>query len=65
MTRAGSKSKQQRPQRANEGAPLDRSPIVVSPEAYAEFVKRLNQPAKANERLRRTMRAAVPWKSTP
>jgi len=48
--------------RAAEDALLDRALIVVSPKAYAEFVARLDAPAKPNERLRRTMRAPTPWK---
>jgi uncharacterized protein (DUF1778 family) len=49
--------------RAAEDALLDRALIAVSPKAYAEFLARLEAPAKPNERLRRTMRAAVPWKT--
>ncbi len=49
--------------RAAEDALLDRALISVSPQAYAEFVKRLDAPAKPNARLRRTMRAPTPWKS--
>ncbi|MGD0865251.1 MAG: DUF1778 domain-containing protein [Rhizomicrobium sp.] len=47
--------------RAAEEALLDRSVIAVSPQAYAEFLKRLDAPAQPNERLRRTMRKAAPW----
>jgi uncharacterized protein (DUF1778 family) len=49
--------------RAAEDAILDRTLISASPKAYAEFLSRLDAPAKPNERLRRTMRAAVPWKA--
>jgi uncharacterized protein (DUF1778 family) len=48
--------------RAAEDALLDRALIAVSPKAYAEFLARLDAPAKPNERLRRTMRAPTPWK---
>lgn len=48
--------------RAAEDALLDRALISVSPKAYAEFVKRLDAPAKPNERLRKTMKKAPPWK---
>ncbi|HKQ67892.1 MAG TPA: DUF1778 domain-containing protein [Polyangiaceae bacterium] len=48
--------------RAAEDALLDRALIAVSPKAYAEFLVRLDAPAKPNERLRRTMRAPAPWK---
>ena len=49
--------------RAAEDALVDRALILVNPRAYAEFVARLDAPAKPNERLRRTMRAQVPWKT--
>jgi uncharacterized protein (DUF1778 family) len=49
--------------RAAEDAVLDRTLIAVSGSAYTEFVKRLDAPAKPNDRLRRTMKAPVPWKS--
>ena len=49
--------------RAAEETLLDRALMVVSPEAYEEFVRRLEQPARPNARLRRTMRAKAPWKS--
>jgi len=48
--------------RAAEDTLLDRTLIAVSGTAYAEFVKRLDAPAKSNDRLSRTMRAPVPWK---
>jgi uncharacterized protein (DUF1778 family) len=48
--------------RAAEDALLDRTLIAVTGSAYAEFLKRLDAPAKPNERLRRTMKAPVPWK---
>ena len=47
--------------RAAEEALLDRAVMSVSPEAYAEFLKRLDAPAQPNERLRRTMQATPPW----
>lgn len=49
--------------RAAEEALLDRALMVVSPEAYAEFVKRLDRPAQPNDRLRRTMQTTAPWKT--
>lgn len=48
--------------RAAEDTLLDRVLISVSPKAYAEFLARLDAPARPNERLRRTMRAPTPWK---
>lgn len=50
--------------RAAEEALLDRALMVVSPEAYGEFLKRLERPAQPNERLRRTMRSKAPWQTT-
>ena len=49
--------------RAAESTLLDRALIVVSPGAYAEFVARLDEPARPNERLRRTMKALEPWRT--
>ena len=49
--------------RAAEEAFLDRALMVVSPEAYGEFLKRLDRPAQPNERLRQTMRNEAPWKT--
>lgn len=49
--------------RAAEDALLDRALISVSPKAYAEFLARLDAPARPNERLSRTMRAPSPWKT--
>lgn len=47
--------------RAAEEALLDRALMVVSPEAYGEFLQRLDRPAQPNDRLRRTMRNKAPW----
>jgi uncharacterized protein (DUF1778 family) len=47
--------------RAAEDALLDRTLFTVSPEAYAEFVKRLDAPPRPNERLRRTMKVKARW----
>lgn len=49
--------------RAAEEALLDRALVVVSPEAYAEFLKRLDRPAQPNERLQRTMQSKAPWRT--
>ena len=46
---------------AAENALLDRTMLLVSAEAYAEFLTRLDAPAQPNERLRRTMQAPTPW----
>ena len=47
--------------RAAEEALLDRAVLSVSPEAYVEFLARLDAPPQANERLRKTMQAQAPW----
>ena len=46
---------------AAEDALLDQALISVSPNAYAEFLKRLDMPPSPNARLRRTMQTAAPW----
>ena len=48
--------------RAAEDALLDQGLISVGAKAYTEFIARLDAPARPNERLRRTMRKAPPWK---
>ena len=47
--------------RAAEDTLLDRAMVSVSPDAYAEFVKRLDAPPQPNERLGRAMRTPAPW----
>lgn len=47
--------------RAAEEALLDRTVFTVSPEAYAAFLARLDEPPQPNDRLRRTMQTAAPW----
>ncbi|RJF89949.1 DUF1778 domain-containing protein [Oleomonas cavernae] len=47
--------------RAAEEALLDRTALTASPEAYAEFLKRLDAPPQPNERLERTMKTPAPW----
>ena len=47
--------------RAAEEALLDRAIMSVSPEAYADFLARLEAPPQPNERLRRTMQTPPPW----
>jgi uncharacterized protein (DUF1778 family) len=46
---------------AAEDTLLDRTLFTVAPEAYAEFLARLDAPPQPNERLRRTMRTRAPW----
>ncbi|MGH7074362.1 MAG: DUF1778 domain-containing protein [Stellaceae bacterium] len=46
---------------AAEEALLDRTMFAVSPEAYARFLARLDEPPKPNDRLRRTMQIVPPW----
>jgi uncharacterized protein (DUF1778 family) len=50
--------------RAAEETLLDRALMVVGPAGYREFLKRLEGPARPNDRLRRTMRSEPPWRST-
>ena len=47
--------------RAAEDTLLDRTVFTVSPEAYAEFLARLDAPPQPSARLRRTMRTPAPW----
>ena len=49
--------------RAAEEALLDRALMVVSPQAYDAFLQRLEQPARPNDRLQRTMQATAPWRA--
>lgn len=46
---------------AAEDALLDRTVFTASPEAYAAFLARLDEPPKPNARLRRTMQTTPPW----
>ena len=48
-------------QQAAEDALLDQALIQVSPEAYAEFVARLDRPAAPNARLQKTLQTPAPW----
>lgn len=47
--------------RAAEEAILDRTVFAVSPEAYAEFLARLDAPPQPNERLRKALQTPAPW----
>lgn len=47
--------------RAAEETLLDQAVLSVSPEAYADFLARLDAPTAPNERLRRTMQSPTPW----
>jgi uncharacterized protein (DUF1778 family) len=47
--------------RAAEETLLDRTVLSVSPEAFAEFLARLDAPPKPNARLRKTMKTPAPW----
>jgi uncharacterized protein (DUF1778 family) len=46
---------------AAEETLLDQALIRVSPEAYAEFVVRLDRPAAPNTRLQKTLKTLAPW----
>lgn len=43
---------------------LDQMCIVTSRETYSEFLTRLAQPGRPNERLRNTMQTPAPWYKT-
>lgn len=46
---------------AAEETLLEQAVIMASPEAYAEFLARLDMPPQPNERLRKTMQTPAPW----
>ena len=48
--------------RAAEEALLDRTLVLVGPAKFEKFLALLEAPAKPNARLRRTMKAAPPWR---
>jgi uncharacterized protein (DUF1778 family) len=48
--------------RAAEEALLDRTLFIVGPDAYSEFLARLDAPPKPNARLDRSLRTPPPWK---
>ena len=47
--------------RAAEDTLLDRTVFTVSPEAYRQFLARLDAPSKPNKRLLKTMQTRAPW----
>jgi len=47
--------------RAAEDALLERTVFSVSPEAYAQFLARLDAPPQPNDRLRRALATKAPW----
>lgn len=46
---------------AAEETLLDQVLISASPEAYADFLARLDAPPAVNDRLRKTMQTPAPW----
>ncbi len=46
---------------AAEEALLSQVVLTVSPEAYAQFLARLDEQPDPNERLRKTMQTPAPW----
>lgn len=46
---------------AAEETLLDQALLVASPEAYAEFVSRLDRAPASNPRLVKTMQTPAPW----
>lgn len=47
--------------RAAEEAILDHTVFTVTPEAYAEFLARLDAAPQPNERLRKALQTPAPW----
>jgi len=47
--------------RAAQETLLDRALFVVSPQAYRQFVARLDAPPRPNKRLRKTIQTPSPW----
>lgn len=48
-------------ERRAEEVLLDRAVFTVSPEAYAEYLAKLDAPAQPNPRLKQTMLTKAPW----
>lgn len=48
-------------ERRAEEVLLDQTVFTVSPEVHAEFLARLDEPARPNERLIKTMTTNAPW----
>lgn len=46
---------------AAEEALLDQALLVASPEAYAEFLSRLDRSPAPNSRLKKTLQTPAPW----
>lgn len=47
--------------RAAEDTLLDRTVFTVTPEAYRQFLARLDAPPKPNKRLLKSMQTPAPW----
>ena len=47
--------------RAAEEALLEQLVMTASPQAYEEFLARLDMAPQANDRLRKTMQTPAPW----
>lgn len=50
---------------AAEEALLDQALLVASPEAYAEFLSRLERSPAPNARLKKTLQTPAPWDQDP
>ena len=46
---------------AAEDALLDQVIMAVTPQAYAQFLTRLDMPPKVSDQLRKTMSTPAPW----
>ena len=51
-----------RGRRAAQDALLERTLFAVSAKGYAEFIARLDAAPRPNQRLRRSLRTAAPWR---
>lgn len=51
-------------ERRAEEVLLDRTLFAVGPEAYAEFIARLDGPPVQNDRLKHTMETKAPWEAS-
>lgn len=48
---------------AAEDALLDQVIMTATPQAYEQFLARLDMPPKANDRLHKTMTTPAPWEA--
>jgi uncharacterized protein (DUF1778 family) len=46
---------------AAEEALIDQTVFALNSKTYAEFIRRLDQPPRSNDRLRRALETPAPW----